>query len=102
MVGEAQRQQFGMRYGRFVANGDATQASLARQLLDVVVASAYLPEPVRVAELAAAIDDLLLAHRGFNNFYRSPDRRADSTRSPVSKCPMQRERRTWRPWPKPF
>jgi hypothetical protein len=72
MVGEAQRQQFGMRYGRFVANGDAGQGNMARQLLDVVGASAYLPEPVRVAELAAAIDDLLFAHRGFNNFYTEP------------------------------
>lgn len=72
VVGEDQRHQFGMRYGRFVANGDTAQANLARQLLDVVEASAYLPEPVRVAELATAIDDLLLAHRGFDNFYTEP------------------------------
>jgi hypothetical protein len=72
MVSEDQRQQFGMRYGRYVANGDNAQATLARQLLDVLGASAYLPEPVRVAELAAAIDDLLMAHRGFNNFHTEP------------------------------
>lgn len=72
MVGEDQRHHFGVRYGRFVANGDNAQAALARQLLDVVGASAYLPEPVRVAELAAAIDDLLVAHRGYNNFYAEP------------------------------
>jgi hypothetical protein len=80
MVGEDQRHQFGTRYGRFVANGDNAQASLARQLLDVVGASAYLPEPVRVAELSAAIDELLLAHRGVNNFYTepAPARRLDS------------------------
>ena len=72
MVSEDQRQQFGMRYGRYVANGDNVQATLARQLLDVLGASAYLPEPVRVAELATAIDDLLLAHRGFNNFHTEP------------------------------
>lgn len=72
LVGEDQRQQFGARYGRFVANGDADQARLARELLDVVGAAAYLPEPVRVAELAAAIDELLTAHRGFNNFHNEP------------------------------
>lgn len=72
LVSEEQRQQFGMRYGRYVANGDNTEATLARQLLDVLDAAAYLPEPVRVAELAAAIDDLLMAHRGFNNFHTEP------------------------------
>ncbi len=72
LVSEDQRQQFGMRYGRYVANGDNSQAALARQLLDVLGASAYLPEPVRVAELAAAIEDLVMAHRGFNNFHTEP------------------------------
>jgi hypothetical protein len=72
LVSEDQRQQFGMRYGRFVANGDIAQATLARQLFDVLGAAAYLPEQVRVAELATAIDDLLAAHRGFNNFHTEP------------------------------
>ena len=72
LVGEDHRNQFGVRYGRFVANGDNPQALLARQLLDVVGASAYLPEPVRVAELGAAIEDLLIAHHGFNNFHTEP------------------------------
>ena len=71
-LSEAQRQQLGARYGRFVANGDADQAALARELLDVVGASAYLPDPVRVAELSTAIEELLMAHRGFNNFYNEP------------------------------
>ncbi len=72
LVSEEQRQQFGVRYGRYAANGDTAQASLARQLLDVVGGSAYLPEPVRVSELASAIEDLQAAHRGFNNFYTEP------------------------------
>ena len=80
LVSEDQRRQFGVRYGRFVANGDQSQANLSRQLLDVVGAAAYLPDPVRVAELAAALDELLAAHRGFNNFYTEPGpaRRLDS------------------------
>jgi hypothetical protein len=74
LLSETQRQQFGIKYGRFVANGDEDQAELARELLDSVDAVAYLPEPVRVAEIAAAVDDLLLAHRGFDNFYSEPSR----------------------------
>ena len=71
-ISEPQRKQFGVRYGRFVANGDAAQATLARELLDVVGAAAYLPEPIRVADIAGALDELLVAHRGFNNFYSEP------------------------------
>ena len=71
-VGEGQRELFGVRYGRFVANGDAAQAELARAILDVVGAAAYLPEQVRVAEISEAIDELLVAHRGFNNFHTEP------------------------------
>jgi hypothetical protein len=74
LLSETQRQQFGVKYGRFVANGDQDQAELARELLDSVDAAAYLPEPVRVAEIAAAIDDLLVAHRGIDNFYAEPSR----------------------------
>jgi hypothetical protein len=74
LLSETQRQQFGIKYGRFVANGDEDQAELARELLDSVDAVAYLPEPVRLAEIAAAVDDLLLAHRGFDNFYSEPSR----------------------------
>jgi hypothetical protein len=73
-VSEDQRQQFGVKYGRFVANADDRQAELAREILDAVDAVAYLPEEVRVAEIANAIDDLLLVHRGLNNFYNEPSR----------------------------
>ncbi len=62
----------GTKYGRFRANADQAQAELARQLLDLVDAAAYFPEPVRAAELDAVLDDLLAAHRGMNNFYTEP------------------------------
>lgn len=73
-LSETQRQQFGVKYGRFVANGDQDQADLARELLDSVDAIAYLPEPVRVADIMTAVDDLLIAHRGIDNCYNEPSR----------------------------
>ncbi|MGY6499744.1 MAG: hypothetical protein ACXIVQ_02430 [Acidimicrobiales bacterium] len=73
-VGETQRQQFGVKYGRHVANGDDDEAEWARELLDTVDGSAYLPEPLRVAEISSAIDDLLHAHRGWDNFHAEPSR----------------------------
>jgi hypothetical protein len=33
---------------------------------------AYLPEPVRQAEIDQALDDLLNAHHGWDNFYNEP------------------------------
>lgn len=73
-VSETQRRQFGVKYGRYVANGDDDEAEWARELLDAVDGSAYLPEPTRVAELALAIEDLLQAHRGWHNFHAEPSR----------------------------
>jgi hypothetical protein len=61
-----------VKYARFMANGDQQQAEWARELLDVVDAQRYLPEGVRVAELDVAIDALITAHRGFNNFHAEP------------------------------
>ena len=68
-VTEPKRREFGVKYGKYVANGDTERSERARELLDVVHGAAYLPEPVRVAEISTAIDELLFAHRGYNNFY---------------------------------
>lgn len=73
-VSEAQRQQLGVKFGRYVANGDDAEAEWARELLDIVDGSAYLPEPLRVAEISAAVDELLRAHRGWDNFHAEPSR----------------------------
>jgi hypothetical protein len=72
LLSEDQKQEIAAGYGRFVANADAEQARLAREFLDVASASSYLPEPVRVAELATAIDELRAAHHSFGNFQSEP------------------------------
>lgn len=69
LITEEVRQQFGVKYARYMANGDAQQAELARELLDVVGAERYLPEDVRIVELDLALDALSSAHHGFNNFH---------------------------------
>jgi len=71
-LGDEARYGFGTRYGRFLANADQDKAQLARELLDLVEGAAYFPEPVRVAELDRALDDLLSAHHGWNNFHNEP------------------------------
>ncbi|MEO3772931.1 hypothetical protein [Micromonospora sp. B9E7] len=71
-LSEPTKQGFGIRYGRFVANHDQQQADFARELLDTVDATSYLPENVRVAEIDEAIEALLAAHEAMNNFYNEP------------------------------
>lgn len=72
MVDENTRNEFGIRYARFVATNDQDRQKLAREFLDVVSGAKYLPEGVRVVEIGTAIDNLLAAHRGVNNFYNEP------------------------------
>lgn len=71
-VGESSRKSFGIKYGQFTANNDAARAGWARQFLDGVGAASYIPDEIRGAEIVTAIDELLVAHRGFNNFHIEP------------------------------
>lgn len=71
-VDEATRQSFGSKYGHFAASGDQNQKQLARHFLEIVNGEAYLPEDTRVAELDTVIENLLVVHNGYNNFYSEP------------------------------
>ncbi|WP_326693365.1 MULTISPECIES: hypothetical protein [unclassified Streptomyces] len=62
----------GTRLGRFLADADHAQAVLARQLIDLAQGSSYLPEAVKVTELAEAIEELMDVHLAVNNFYNEP------------------------------
>lgn len=72
MVDENTRNEFGVRYARFIATNDQDRKKLAREFLDVVSGAKYLPEGIRVVEIGTAIENLLTAHRGVNNFYSEP------------------------------
>jgi hypothetical protein len=71
-VSETTRKQFGVKYAQYVANNDQEQARFAREFMDVVGAADYIPDGLRAAELETAIQNLLTAHRGLNNFYNEP------------------------------
>src|SRR5262249_10327556 len=71
-VGESTRKNLGVKYGQFTANNDGTKAKWAREFLDGVGAASYIPDSIRAAELGTALEELLAAHRGFNNFYIEP------------------------------
>lgn len=71
-VGDDTRHDFGVRYGRFAAEADHGKATAARELIDLVDGTGYLPESIRAVEIDTAADTLRVAHNGFNNFYSEP------------------------------
>ncbi len=71
-VDEDTRDTFGLKYGNFVAANYQHEKKLSREFLQVVNAESYIPDDLRVVEIEAAINNLLSAHRGLNNFYNEP------------------------------
>lgn len=72
LVSEPTKKNFGTKYGQYLANNDATKAALAREFLDGLGAASYIPDNIRAAEIGTAVDELLSAHRGMNNFHLEP------------------------------
>ncbi len=71
-VDEPTRQQVGNSYGKYASIGDQERKNLSREFLELVSATPYIPDEYRVLEIEDAIENLLLAHRGLNNFYNEP------------------------------
>jgi len=71
-VDEDTKDTFGLKYGNFVANNFQHEKKLSREFLQLVNAESYIPDDLRIVEIENAIDNLLSAHRGFNNFYNEP------------------------------
>lgn len=63
---------FGVRFARFKANLDNTQADLAKEFLGAVGATSYLPADVRAADIDILLDRLHGAHNAWDNFYNEP------------------------------
>ncbi len=63
---------FGVRFARFTANLDTTQADFAKEFLESVAGSSYLPEGVREGDIDVLVERLHNAHHGWDNFYHEP------------------------------
>lgn len=63
---------FGVRYARFKGNLDNTQADFAKEFLEAVGGTSYLPPDVRAADIDILVDKLHSAHNGWDNFYNEP------------------------------
>lgn len=71
-IDESTRQQFGIKYKKFVASNDQEESTYARQFLELISGTSYIPDDLRAVDIEVAIDNLLAAHRNFNNFHNEP------------------------------
>jgi hypothetical protein len=71
-VDEDTKNNFGLKYGNFVANNYQHEKKLSREFLQLVNSESYIPNDLRIVEIETAINNLLSAHRGINNFYNEP------------------------------
>ena len=72
ILDEKVKQKFGIKYSRFIANHDQQKEKLSREFLETVAGLSYIPDEIRGAEIQIAIENLLSAHRGVDNFYIEP------------------------------
>lgn len=71
-VDENHREGFGIKFGKFVANNLQEEKKFARELLELVGGLQYIPDDLKATDIQTAIDNLLIAHRGYSNFYSEP------------------------------
>lgn len=73
-VSEDTRTSYGIRLAHARANAETTDfAATARELIDLVDGTAYLTVDDRTFEIDAALDALIAAHSGTDNFYNEAE-----------------------------
>lgn len=80
-IGDDARFNFGIRQARASAIADTAMSEAARELLELVDdGNAYLTPAMRELDIRDALDDLISAHQGMDNFYKetSPARQLES------------------------
>jgi hypothetical protein len=66
------KNEFSLKYSYFVANNYQEERRLAREFLLLIKAEDHISEDLRSLEIEQAINNLLFAHRGTDNFYNEP------------------------------
>lgn len=69
VVSDEARREIGVQQATHAANGNTTKSNLIREFIEVVDGLKYLTEVTRSAEISDALDNLMTAHEGWNNFY---------------------------------
>ncbi len=72
IISEEVKSDFGIRYATFLANGDNQTKNEAKRFLEVVGGMSYLPDAVKAPIIKVSLENLMMAHNSFNNFYNEP------------------------------
>ncbi|QJS95847.1 hypothetical protein [Dolosigranulum pigrum] len=72
IISEEVKSNFGIRYATFLANGDNQAKNEAKRFLEVVGGMSYLPDTVKTPIIKKSLENLMMAHNSFNNFYNEP------------------------------
>lgn len=71
-LNEQSRKRFGLRYAKYLADGEVDNANKFRELLEVVNGINYITDELKIVEMIDCIKQLLVAHRNTSNFYTEP------------------------------
>lgn len=66
------RQEAGLKHATLAANGEVARANLAREFIEVVDGLNFLSDSTRTTEISIALDNLIMAHNSWQNFYNEP------------------------------
>lgn len=62
----------GFKYGNLKINSHTAEATSARRFLDLANGQSFIPDDLRISEIANILSDLTEAHNNMNNFYTEP------------------------------
>lgn len=71
-IDEETREGLGIKYGYFAAHKETVKKQNARRFLEKVDGVSYIPDDLLIPEYFTVLEQLVSAHREFNNFYNEP------------------------------
>ena len=66
---EDARHEIGLKFASYSTHGETDRSALAREFLEAIEGLTYLPKDSLALEISNALDRLMSAHNGMNNFY---------------------------------
>ncbi len=66
------KQELGLKYAIFAANGELSRRDSAREFLEAVDGLTFLPSDTLALEVSEKVENLYEAHTGYNNFHHEP------------------------------
>lgn len=72
IISEEVKTSFGIRYATFIANGETHNKNEAKNFLEIVGGLSYIPDTVKTPIIKTSLENLMMAHKGNNNFYSEP------------------------------